>query len=68
MQLLEASSKMLATRTTDKRSPRMLKRRNSTYAAHNRKLPIRVPIDCTPSALDPPPLSPKQWLLRYEIV
>ena len=67
MQLLEASSKMLATRTTNKRSPRMVKRRNSTYAAHNRKLPIRVPIDCTPRTLDPPALSPKQWFPKYEI-
>jgi hypothetical protein len=37
-----------ATRTLNRRSPRMVKRRNSPYASHNRKLPIRVPIDCMP--------------------
>ena len=68
MQLLEASAKLLATRTIAKRSPRMVKRRNSTYAAHNRTLPIRVPIDCTPSALDPPALNPRQWFPKHEIL
>jgi hypothetical protein len=52
---------MLATRTLGKRSPRMVKRRNSVYAAHNRTLPIRVTVDCTPRRLDPPPLNPNQW-------
>lgn len=40
-----------ATRTLNRRSPRMVKRRNSPYASHNRNLPIRVPIDCTPIIL-----------------
>jgi hypothetical protein len=52
---------MLATRTLGKRSPRMVKRRNSVYAAHNRTLPIRVTVDYTPRGLDPPPLNPKRW-------
>jgi hypothetical protein len=66
--LLEASAKRLATRTIGKRSPRMVKRRNSVYAAHNRTLPIRIPIDCTPRRLDPPPLSAKQWFPAFNII
>ncbi len=37
-----------ATRTLNRRSPRMVKRRNSPYASHDRNAKTRVPIDCTP--------------------
>lgn len=40
---------MHATRTLDKRSPRMVKRRNSPYKSFDRGLPRRVNIDCCPS-------------------
>jgi hypothetical protein len=31
----------------------MVKRRNSPYATHDRSLPTRVPIDCTPKPAGP---------------
>jgi hypothetical protein len=40
---------MHATRTIDKHSPRMVKRRNSPYKSFDRQLPRRVDIDCRPS-------------------
>ena len=45
-----------ATRTLNRRSPRMVKRRNSPYASHDRTAKTGVPIDCTPSMVptDPP--------------
>ncbi len=49
--MLAESALLRATRTLNRRSPRMVKRRNSPYASHNRNLPIRVPIDCTPTIL-----------------
>jgi hypothetical protein len=39
---------MHATRTINKRSPRMVKRRNSPYNSFDRKLARRVDIDCRP--------------------
>jgi hypothetical protein len=36
----------------------MVKRRNSPYATHDRSARTRVPIDCTPSAIDPPARRP----------
>jgi hypothetical protein len=60
-ELLQTSAALRATRTIDKRTPRMVKRRNSVYAAHNRHLPIRVKIDRTPCQLPPKPISPTQW-------
>jgi hypothetical protein len=60
-ELLQASAKLHATRTTDKRSPRMVKRRNSVYAAHNRQAPIRLPTNRTPRRLPPKPISSTQW-------
>lgn len=37
-----ASAQMRATRTTSRRSPRMVKRRNSRYAPHDRQAPTRI--------------------------
>ena len=36
-----------------KRSPRMVKRRNSPYAPHDRRALTRVPIDSTPATIAP---------------
>jgi len=38
----------------------MLKRRNSPYASHERRLPTRVVNNAKPRILDPPPLHPRQ--------
>ena len=54
-ELLEASAAKRATRTLHKRSPRMVKRRNSPYASHDRNARTQVPIDCTPAMLGPMP-------------
>ena len=40
---------MHATRTTDKRNPRMVKRRNSHYKSFDRDAPRHVGIDCRPT-------------------
>ena len=42
------SAMLRATRTLNRRSPRMVKRRNSPYAPHDKAARTRVPIDCTP--------------------
>jgi hypothetical protein len=55
LRVLDESAMLRATRTLNRRSPRMVKRRNSPYASHNRNLPIRVPIDCTPVTVGPMP-------------
>jgi hypothetical protein len=60
-ELLQTSAGLRATRTIDKRTPRMVKRRNSVYAAHNRRLPIRVTINRTPHQLPPKSISSTQW-------
>jgi hypothetical protein len=57
--LLAAAATIRSTRTIAKRSPRMVKRRNSNYAPHDRHAPIRVPIMPRPSAL--PPLDIPSW-------
>ena len=37
-----------ATQTLNRRNPRMVKRRNSPYASHDRTAKTNVPIYCTP--------------------
>jgi hypothetical protein len=44
---------MHATRTIDKRSPRMVKRRNSPYKSFDRAAPRRVDADCRPTIKTP---------------
>jgi hypothetical protein len=51
--LLDTCATLRATRTINKRSPRMVKRRNSRYKAFAWGAPRRVPIDCTPQPADP---------------
>lgn len=58
-ELLEACARIRATRTLNKRSPRMVKRRHSPYATHDRRAPTRVPTDCTPKIIGPPAPRPK---------
>ena len=55
-----ASSKLLAVRTTMKRSPRMVKRKNSPYKSHDRKAKTRVPAEATPTPLARRPLTARQ--------
>ena len=49
-----------ATRTLGKQTPRMVKRRNSVYASHDRSALIRVDMNAEPKMLDPPRLHPRQ--------
>jgi hypothetical protein len=42
-----------ATQTLNRRSPRMVKRRNSPYKSHDRGANTRVLMDCTPHAAPP---------------
>ncbi|WP_436295763.1 transposase [Variovorax sp. LjRoot178] len=58
-ELLEACARIRATRTLNKRSPRMLKRRHSPYVSYDRHAPTRVPMDCTPKIIGPPGTRPK---------
>ena len=56
-QLLEISAKRSATQTIGKQNKRMLKRRSSPYASHDRKAVRHAPMDCTAVMLKPLPLS-----------
>jgi len=51
--LLDAAATLRATRTLNRRSPRMVKRRNSRYRAFDWDAPRRVPIDATPAPAGP---------------
>jgi hypothetical protein len=51
-------------RTTAKRNPRMVKRRNSPYASHNRFLSNRVAADYRPLVIEPLPLAPDRQPMR----
>jgi hypothetical protein len=57
---LDAAARLRATRTLGKQTPRMVKRRNSPYASHDRSARIRVDMNCEPKMLDPPRLHPRQ--------
>jgi hypothetical protein len=50
-ELLDTAATLHAVRTKSRRSPRMVKRRNSPYASFDRKTPRRVPIDWTPAVI-----------------
>jgi hypothetical protein len=60
VELLDAAARLRATRTLGKQTPRMVKRRNSPYASHNRSALIRVDMNREPKMLDPPPLHRRQ--------
>jgi len=57
---LDAAARLRATRTLGKHTPRMVKRRNSPYASHDRSVRIRLDLNCEPKMLDPPPLHCRQ--------
>ena len=57
-ELLQASARTRATRTLNRRSPRVVQRRNSRYAPRDRSAPTRVAKGCTPCALTEPPCTP----------
>ena len=52
-QLLAQCTRLKAVRTTNKRSPRMVKRRNSPYASFSRQLPRKQPFDPNPMIAPP---------------
>lgn len=56
-QLLAVCARLRATRTTGKRNKRMVKRRNSPYASHDRTAPRHVPMDCTVVMLEALPVT-----------
>ena len=51
---------LLATRTTGKRNPSMVKRRNSPFASFGRAASRNVKIDCAVVMVAPLPTPPKQ--------
>jgi hypothetical protein len=67
--VLTESAMLRATRTLNRRSPRMVKRRNSPYAPHDKAAKTRVQIDVTPGIVpraDGPPeparhRPPRMW-------
>jgi hypothetical protein len=52
-ELLKACGALKAVRTLNQRAPRMVKRRNSPYASHDRKRKGRAAINCAPTILPP---------------
>jgi hypothetical protein len=66
-ELLQASARTRATRTLNRRSPRMVKRRNSHYAPHDRTAATRIPMDCTPRTLTEPPGTPMPRAARIQL-
>jgi hypothetical protein len=59
-EILDASVRLRATRTLGKQTPRMVKRRNSPYASHDRSVRIRLDMGCEPKMLGPPELHRRQ--------
>jgi hypothetical protein len=49
---------------TQQRAPRMVKRRNTQYAPHDRTVRTRVRLDCSPQPLAAPPGAPMPRKLR----
>ena len=56
-QLLAICARLKATRTTGTRNKRMVKRRNSPYASHDRAAPRHAPMDCTAVMLEALPVT-----------
>ena len=56
-QLLAVCARLRATRTTGKHNKRMVKRRNSPYASHDRAAPRHVPMDCAVVMLEALPVT-----------
>ena len=56
-QLVCVCVRLKATRTSGKRNQRMVKRRNSPYASHDRQAPRHVDMDCTAVMLNPKPVT-----------
>ena len=61
------SARTRATRTQGRRSPRMVKRRNSQYAPHDHTAATRVPMDCTPHPLTEQPGTPMPRAARTQL-
>jgi hypothetical protein len=55
--LIAVCVRLRAARTTGKRNKRMVKRRNSPYASHDRQAPRHVDMDCTAVMLNPMPVT-----------
>jgi len=51
--VLAESVMLRATQTRNRYNPRMVKRRNSRYAPHDRAAKKRVPVDYTPGPVTP---------------
>jgi len=51
--VLAESAMLRATQTRNRYNPRMVKRRNSRYAPHDRAAKKRVPVDYTPGPVAP---------------
>jgi hypothetical protein len=62
--VLAVCASLRATRTLERRNPRMVKRRHSPYACFDRHARRRVPIDCWPSLLEPLSTHPRQRFPR----
>jgi len=64
-QLIAVCIRLKATRTTSKRNKRMVERRNSPYASHDRRAPRHVDMDCTAVMLDPKPVTARDRTIFF---
>jgi hypothetical protein len=46
-------------------NPRMVKRRNSAYASHDRNRPLNIKVDFTPQQLQPKPLTIQRKSVKF---
>jgi hypothetical protein len=66
--VLEACRKLKAVRSQGVRNPRMVKRRNSPFASHNRFLKKKVPADYAPEIMEPPEPKPGGQPMRPHLM
>jgi hypothetical protein len=63
-----ASTRLRATRTTDKQNPRMVKRRNSPHKPFDRNAPRNVDIDCTPAMVKPMLATDRHKIIKAKLL
>jgi hypothetical protein len=66
--LLQACRKLRAVRSLGLRNPRMVKRRNSPFASHNRFLKKKVRANYAPVIIDPPAPKPGGQPMRPHLM
>jgi hypothetical protein len=63
--LLKTAASLKCSSSRGRANPRMVKRRNSPYASHDREIPRNLHADFTPQMLKPEPLDAK---LKFAIL